>query len=83
MSKQLRFGFVGAGEVAVASAKAVSEASNIVLERVVDMRAELAADLVTTYGGRVAGSIEAACRSRRANSRSSLPSTYVFSPLAR
>jgi predicted dehydrogenase len=58
MRKQLRFGFIGAGEVAVASAKAVGEASNTVLERVTDVRAELAADLAMTYGGRVADSIE-------------------------
>ncbi len=58
MSRQLGFGFVGAGEIAVASAAAVRTASSASLVRVVDARADLAADLAATYGGRPAASVD-------------------------
>ncbi len=58
MSKQLGFGFVGAGEIAVASAKAVSGAANAILARVFDTRADLAEDLAAISGSRTAASIE-------------------------
>ena len=58
MSRQLGFGFVGAGEIAVASAAAVRATSSASLVRVVDARADLAADLAATYGGRPAASVD-------------------------
>src|SRR5919202_2654700 len=58
MSQQLGFGFVGAGEIAVASATAVRDAGYATLVRVYDTRADLARDLAEQYGGRPAGSIE-------------------------
>src|SRR5919199_1458063 len=58
MSKQLGFGFVGAGEIAVASAAAVQDAKHATLAHVYDTRAELARDLAEKYGGRSAGSME-------------------------
>ena len=58
MSKQLGFGFIGAGEIAVASAEAVLGAQNAFLARVHDTRADLAGDLAARYGGEPAGSIE-------------------------
>lgn len=59
MSKQLRFGFVGAGEIAVASARALRGAQHAALTRVVDARADLAHDLAAMYGGQPAESTEA------------------------
>jgi 1,5-anhydro-D-fructose reductase (1,5-anhydro-D-mannitol-forming) len=59
MSKRLSFGFVGAGEIAVASAKAVQASEHAAIARVFDTRADLAADLAATYGGQPADSIEA------------------------
>ncbi len=58
MSKQLGFGFVGAGEIAVASAKAVRGAANASLVRVLDTRADLARDLAATYGGEATDSMD-------------------------
>src|SRR5919202_941138 len=58
MSQQLGFGFVGAGEIAVASATAVRDAGYATLVRVYDTRADLARDLAEQYGGRPAGSME-------------------------
>jgi len=55
---KLGFGFIGAGEIAVASAKAVRGAQHAFIARVVDARADLAEDLAATYGGEVADSIE-------------------------
>jgi UDP-N-acetyl-2-amino-2-deoxyglucuronate dehydrogenase len=59
MSKQLSFGFVGAGEIAVASATAVKAASHAALARVYDTRADLAGDLAAKYGGQPAESVKA------------------------
>jgi predicted dehydrogenase len=58
MSKELGFGFIGAGEIAVASAKAVCGARHAFIARVHDLREDLAQDLATTYGGQPAASIE-------------------------
>src|SRR5215212_7337633 len=55
---RLGFGFIGAGEIAVASAKAVRGAQHAFLARAHDARADLAQDLAATYGGEVADSIE-------------------------
>ncbi len=54
----LRFGFVGAGEVAVASAEAVREAPDAVLIAVFDVRADLAEDLAARSGGRAVVSLD-------------------------
>jgi UDP-N-acetyl-2-amino-2-deoxyglucuronate dehydrogenase len=54
----LRFGFVGAGEIAVASAEAVRDAEHASLVSVFDVEPALAADLVGRFGGRSAGSLE-------------------------
>jgi predicted dehydrogenase len=59
MNKQLGFGFVGAGEIAVASAEALRGADHGFLARVYDTRADLAGDLATRYGGKSADSLEA------------------------
>jgi predicted dehydrogenase len=59
MSKQLGFGFVGAGEIAVASAEALRGVGHARLARVYDARADLAHDLAARYGGEPAGSLEA------------------------
>ena len=59
MKTQLNFGFIGAGEIAVASAKAVQGAEHATLARVFDTRSDLAADLAASYGGAPADSIEA------------------------
>jgi predicted dehydrogenase len=58
MSKQLGFGFVGTGEIAIASATAVRDAGHATLARVYDTRADLAHDLAAQYGGKPAGSTE-------------------------
>jgi predicted dehydrogenase len=57
MQEQLGFGFIGAGEIAVASARAMSTSSYARLARVSDARLDLAADLAATYGGIPAGSV--------------------------
>jgi len=58
MANQLGFGFIGAGEIAVASAKAVRGTEHAFIARVADARAKLAEDLAATYGGTAAASIE-------------------------
>lgn len=58
MDGQLGFGFIGAGEIAVASAKAAHGAEHATIARVFDARADLAQDLAATYGGQAAGSVE-------------------------
>jgi UDP-N-acetyl-2-amino-2-deoxyglucuronate dehydrogenase len=54
----LRFGFVGAGEIAVASAEAVRDASNASLVAVFDVRADLSDDLAARFGGRAVASVD-------------------------
>jgi predicted dehydrogenase len=58
MGRQLGFGFIGAGEIAVASAKAAAGAEHATIARVFDTRGDLAQDLAATYGGQAAGSVE-------------------------
>lgn len=58
MQEQLGFGFIGAGEIAVASARAVSMSSQARLVRVTDARLDLATDLAATYGGTPAERVE-------------------------
>ena len=58
MAQRLGFGFVGAGEIAVASATAVRDSDRAELVRTMDARHDLAADLATRFGGRPAESIE-------------------------
>lgn len=58
MADLLRFGFVGAGEIAVASAEAVRDAVHASLVSVFDIDTGLVADLVGRFGGRAAGSLE-------------------------
>jgi predicted dehydrogenase len=55
--RALRFGFVGAGEVAVASAEAVMEAPTARLVAVFDIRTDLAEDLAARFGGRTVPSL--------------------------
>lgn len=55
---RLRFGFVGAGEIAVASAEAIAETTNASTAVVFDVRPELAADLAARSGARVAASLD-------------------------
>lgn len=55
---RLRFGFVGAGEIAVASAAAVRETSNAAIVAVFDVRADLSEDLAAQSGGRAVASLE-------------------------
>ena len=57
--ERLRFGFVGAGEIAVESAAAVTGSSNAALTAVFDVRPELAEDLAGRSGGRAVPSLEA------------------------
>jgi UDP-N-acetyl-2-amino-2-deoxyglucuronate dehydrogenase len=57
--ERLGFGFIGAGEVAVASAEAVRDTLSASLRLVADPRADLAADLAARYRGAVAPSVEA------------------------
>jgi UDP-N-acetyl-2-amino-2-deoxyglucuronate dehydrogenase len=59
VGERLGFGFIGAGEIAVASAEAVRGTPNALLRLVVDTRGDLAADLVAHYGGAAAPSVEA------------------------
>lgn len=58
MADVLRFGFVGAGEIAVDSASAVREARNSALVCVFDVRQDLAADLAARFGGRPVASLD-------------------------
>jgi UDP-N-acetyl-2-amino-2-deoxyglucuronate dehydrogenase len=59
VNERLAFGFIGAGEVAVASAEAVRDSDVASLARVVDARPDLAEDLAATYGGRPSPSVDA------------------------
>jgi len=59
MNKQLGFGFVGAGEIAMASAEALRGADHGFLARVYDTRADLAGDLAERYGAKSVDSVEA------------------------
>jgi predicted dehydrogenase len=59
MNKQLGFGFVGAGEIAVASAEALRGSRHAFIARIHDVRDDLAQDLAARYGGQPAASIEA------------------------
>jgi predicted dehydrogenase len=54
----MRFGFVGAGEIAVQSAAAVAEAPSASLASVFDVDAALASDLAARHGARVVGSLD-------------------------
>jgi predicted dehydrogenase len=56
--ERLGFGFVGAGEVAVESAAAVSGSANAALVAVFDVRPELAEDLAARWGGSAAASLD-------------------------
>ncbi|MFL5806443.1 MAG: Gfo/Idh/MocA family protein [Roseiflexaceae bacterium] len=58
MTEQLGFGFVGAGEIAVASAAAVCGGRHAFIARIHDVRAPLAQDLATRFGGQPADSLE-------------------------
>jgi predicted dehydrogenase len=57
LGRALRFGFVGAGEIAVESAAAVRDAPSASLASVFDVDHGLAVDLAARFGGRVAGSL--------------------------
>jgi predicted dehydrogenase len=57
--ERLGFGFIGAGEIAVASAEAIRRTSNASLQLVADPRHDLAVDLAARHGGAVAPSVEA------------------------
>jgi predicted dehydrogenase len=57
--ERLRFGFVGAGEIAVESAAALVGSSNAALVAVFDARPELAEDLAARCGGRAVASLDA------------------------
>jgi predicted dehydrogenase len=58
VAEGLRFGFVGAGEIALASADAVRAAPNADLVAVFDVRADLAEDLAGRFGGRAVASLD-------------------------
>jgi predicted dehydrogenase len=49
MAKELGFGIIGCGEIAVATAKGIAEAENARIVRVMDIREELARDLGQKY----------------------------------
>jgi predicted dehydrogenase len=55
----LRFGFVGAGEIAVASAEAVRDSSSASLAAVFDISRDLSDDLAARFGGRAVASMDA------------------------
>jgi UDP-N-acetyl-2-amino-2-deoxyglucuronate dehydrogenase len=59
MGDILRFGFVGAGEIAVESATAVAEAPHASLSAVFDVDTGLAADLAGRHGARAAPTLDA------------------------
>ena len=50
MARELGFGIIGCGEIAVATAKGIAEAENARIVRTMDVREELARDLGQTYG---------------------------------
>src|SRR5436309_1905669 len=58
MAKELGFGIIGCGEIAVATAKGIAEAENARIARVMDVREELARDLGEKYGARWTASQE-------------------------
>ena len=58
MAGRVRFGFVGAGEIANQTADAVAEAEHATLTAVVDANPELAADLAQRHGAQVAASVD-------------------------
>lgn len=58
MSTQLRFGFIGAGEIAVASAEAIRGSQAAAFERVFDTQPALAAQLAAAHGGRAAETVD-------------------------
>jgi len=58
VQRTLRFGFVGAGEIAVESAEAVRDAPHAELVGVFDVRRELADDLAERFGGTAASSLD-------------------------
>src|SRR5688572_14040007 len=49
MGRELGFGIIGCGEIAVATAKGIAEAENARIARVMDVREELARDLGEKY----------------------------------
>ena len=55
---RLGFGFIGAGEIALAAAKAIQTSTHARLVRVTDARVDLAGDLVNSYGGSPAATVE-------------------------
>jgi len=58
METKLGFGFIGAGEIAVASAQGIQTSAHARLVRVVDTSGDLAADLARRHGGTPAASVE-------------------------
>jgi predicted dehydrogenase len=58
MDGTVGFGFVGAGEIAVASAQAVRDAPSASLVAVFDVRSDLASDLSDRFGGRAVASLD-------------------------
>jgi predicted dehydrogenase len=50
MARQLGFGIIGCGEIAVATSRGIAEAENARIARVMDVREELARDLGEKYG---------------------------------
>ena len=56
MADELRLGFIGAGEIAVQTARAVAEAANARLTAVTDANADLAADLAQRHGAEAVAS---------------------------
>jgi predicted dehydrogenase len=59
MTQRLAFGFIGAGEIAVASARAVRDSANATLVAVHDTREDLARDVAQTFECEAATSLEA------------------------
>ena len=58
MSEDIGFGFVGAGEIAIASASALRGVAGARLVRTTDARLDLAASLTDAYGGQPAESLD-------------------------
>ncbi len=56
--RKLGFGFIGAGEIAVASATGVANSRQARLVRVMDTRDDLAEDLARRFGGATSSSVE-------------------------
>jgi UDP-N-acetyl-2-amino-2-deoxyglucuronate dehydrogenase len=72
--RQLRVGFIGAGEIAVQTAKAVAEAPHARLVAVTDARPELARDLAQRYGA------EAVATPDELLERSDVEAVYIAVP---